>query len=306
MMFGGPPQKKFFKAAAAGDTAALEAFIDGYVPEVCSIDVRDEKGRTALRLAVDSGSVETVRLLLSKKANCEAADNETATPLFSAAKNGLSEMAKILLEGGADPNTHSSEYCYPLHWAAYNGDMDTVRLLIDKGADVNVVTKKDELTPLYYAISQNRGSVAELLLASGARADIPGADGKTSASYARENNARIYAMIQQAAARPKAAVAPAATPHPSEGSETWKRLGASKAAHIGVYPDLNRKITEIFNFETRERLIITENLKTGAETVGASEKFDALSDEAIARATDAFKQLGGDVGERHTKKSFNL
>ena len=155
--------------------------------------------------------------------------------------------------------------------------------------------------------------MAEFLLASGARADIPGTDGKTDADLAGSNE-RIAAMIAQAAAKAKPAPAvvdpvPAATEEtaPASGdSETWKLLGADKAAHIGVYPDLNRKITEIFNFATRERRVISENLATGAETVGNAEKFDAISDSAVAAATDAWKQLGGDAGGTAAKKSFNL
>jgi hypothetical protein len=61
---------------------------------------------------------------------------------------------------------------------------------------------------------------------------------------------------------------------------------------------LGRKITEIFNFESRERLIITENLKPGAETLGQPEKFETLGEAVITRAEAARNQLG--------RKTFKL
>ena len=307
-MFGSK-QKKFLKAAADGDTKALRHCFYYDIPDDYSIDVRDADGKTALHLAAENGHAEAAGFLIEKKANVDAKTNGGATPLFYAVQKDHTEIAKALIAAGADVNAHSNEYAYPLHWAANNGDFDIVKLLVAKGADVNALTKAEERTPLYYAISNNRGNVAEFLLTSGARADIPGTDGKTSAAYAKEQNARIAQMIANAARKPAepAAAAPQAPAVPAaEDSETWKLMGASKAAHIGTYPDLGRRITEIFNFATRERLIITENLKTGAETLGTAEKFDSLSEDAVAKATEAFRQLGGDAADRAAKKSFNL
>ena len=307
-MFG-PPQKKFLKAAADGDMETLRHCFYYDIPDDYGIGARDPKGKTALHLAAEAGRAEAVAFLLEKKAAVDVPCPEGGTPLFYAVKTGNTGIAKMLIAGGADVNAHSSEYAYPLHWAANNGDIDVVKLLVAGGADINALTKAEERTPLYYAIAQNRGSVAEFLLASGARTDIPGTDGKTDADYAKANNSRIAQMIADAAAKPRepAAAALRDIPAPAaEDGETWKLMGASKAAHIGTYPGLNRRITEIFNFATRERLIITENLKTGAETMGPAEKFDSLSPDAVATASEAFRELGGEATGGQAKKSFNL
>ena len=73
-------------------------------------------------------------------------------------------------------------------------------------------------------------------------------------------------------------------------------------AKVGTFPAMNRRLTEIFNFENKERVIISENLKTGAETLGQPEKFSALADEIVQRAAEQLQRLGGSS----VKKSFNL
>jgi hypothetical protein len=150
--------------------------------------------------------------------------------------------------------------------------------------------------------------MTQFLLDAGARTDIPATDGTTDADAARAKNPRFAAMIEAAlTARQTPPAAAKATPDAEAAdSETWKRMGEDKAAHVGTYPDLARRITQVFNFATRERIVITENLKTGAETMGPAEKFDTLSDAAVTQATDAFRQLGGDPADKAAKKSFNL
>ncbi len=308
-MFGSP-QKKFLKAAAAGDVAELKYCYDYYIPEYLPASVRDKEGNTALHLAAKHGRIEALRFLIEMKADIEASNTIGATPLFVAVSEGKPEAAKVLMAAGADVNAHAPTYSYALHWAAHLGDLDTAKDLISRGALIDPVNTTEERTPLYYAVASNRGAMVQFLLDAGARPDIPGTDGVTPASYARQNKPRIAAMIDAALKAPrKEAPAPAATIAPAAAcadSETWKRMGEDKAAHVGVYPDLARKITQVFNFATRERIVITENLKTGAETMGPAEKFDMLSDAAVAQAADAFRQLGGDPADKAAKKSFNL
>jgi len=79
-------------------------------------------------------------------------------------------------------------------------------------------------------------------------------------------------------------------------------MGDGIVAKVGTFPAMNRRLAEIFNFENKERVIISENLKTGAETLGQPEKFSALADEIVQRAAEQLQRLGGSSA----KKSFNL
>lgn len=94
---------------------------------------------------------------------------------------------------------------------------------------------------------------------------------------------------------PSEAPAPAAT---TEG-ETWALMSETSVAHVTASPLIGRKLTAIFNFADKERVIITENLKTGAETIGAAEKFDSLSPDTIQRAADRLKALSSE-GQKRT------
>lgn len=98
---------------------------------------------------------------------------------------------------------------------------------------------------------------------------------------------------------------PQATPAAAavnDNGETWALMGTTSVARVTSSPVINRKLTEIFNFESRERVQITENLKTGVETIGRPEKFDSLAPATIRRAEEMMKSLS----EGGTKRSFTL
>jgi len=60
---------------------------------------------------------------------------------------------------------------------------------------------------------------------------------------------------------------------------------------------LERKLTEIFNFESRDRMVVFENLKNGAEKIMPLESFDALPEETLRKVFLKFTQLGGKADE---------
>jgi hypothetical protein len=97
------------------------------------------------------------------------------------------------------------------------------------------------------------------------------------------------------------AAAPAATKNAP--AATWE-INAEKdtLVHTHVLPDGQRRLTEIFNFTARERVVISENLKTGAEALGAHESFDDISEDALAAAWATFKKLGGKADEAEVFK----
>jgi hypothetical protein len=97
---------------------------------------------------------------------------------------------------------------------------------------------------------------------------------------------------------------------PARDAETWVLMGEQKIARVSVHPALKRRLTEIFNFESRERLIISENLRTQAETLSPPVSFDATPEKLLAKALDALRDLGGSAeddavfGTRLPKKTL--
>mmetsp|Transcript_5861 Transcript_5861/g.20432 ORF Transcript_5861/g.20432 Transcript_5861/m.20432 type:complete len:800 (+) Transcript_5861:169-2568(+) len=103
------------------------------------IDLRDLSGCTALHLAIMSGSLDCVRLLLEEGADVTKL-LESSYPLhlaveYSTAVRDLHaiELVSTLLEYGADVEATDDCGRTPLHLAAKNGSIALVSLLIDKG-----------------------------------------------------------------------------------------------------------------------------------------------------------------------------
>ena len=309
-MFGSSPLKKFLNAAADGNTAELNRCLSEDVPKLYGIDARGGADRAALILAAKNGKTDTLKILIEKKADLEAADNSGRTALWWACYKGRTEAAKLLIAAGASANTHDNDYYYALHLAATNGDLDVVKALASGGADLNVINKSYLETPLHLATENRRNPTVDFLLTQGARTDLKNNYGNTSYDKAKSTGSKPLKELFEEADRKKSQLqvqAPgAAAPAAETSGESWALLAQDKVARIGVYPPINRKITEVFNFESRERLIMTENLKTGAETMGAPEKFETLAEDVVIRAEQRLKSLGGTAPDRSSKKAFNL
>ncbi|TAL27641.1 MAG: hypothetical protein EPN97_16820 [Alphaproteobacteria bacterium] len=265
-------KKTFLKAARTGDLDEIQHCFARCIPEKFDIDVEDDDGLTALFIAVQEGN---------------------------------SNVALALIRAGAKVDAHNADYVYPLHNAAFKGDLDVVKALVGAKADIDAVIRTNNRTALHWAVDKEMGSVIEFLVKSGARTDIADKAGRTAIDLAK-GKPHLLKLFQGAAA------APASVPADAGAKEQWTLIGKGRLAHHGAYPEIGRKITEIFNFESRERTVITENLKTGAETLAPPESFDALSEDALRKALAEFRAAGGTaedefvMGNKAGKKSFRL
>lgn len=293
-------KKTFFAAATSGDLDELKYGLQTGTPY--PIDMKNAEGKTALMLAAEAGQIEAIKYLLTRKPDLTQTDPDGNTALLLALTKDKSAAALLLIAAGSDVNAHNNSYTYPIHWAAHNGDLDAAKALVEKGVLLDVRNTKDERTATYYAVASDRGAMLEFLITAGARTDIPGKDDVTPAKLAAEKFPRLQKIIETTvrgtpvAADLAAPAVPAANENkPAASGETWALMNPVTIAKIAEMPALNRKITEIFNFESRERLIISENLKTGLETLGAAESFNTLGDAVLARAADELKKAGGHV-----------
>jgi ankyrin repeat protein len=144
--------------------------------------VDDDRGLSALRLAVRAGKDQTAALLVSRGAPddstdidrfigaCLRADRQSAEELVAAHPDlrdrltdddhatldeaaGSASVAAVglMLELGFSPHSRNGFGEQPLHSAAYAGNADMVRLLIDAGADVDGRDTRFDSTPLAFA-----------------------------------------------------------------------------------------------------------------------------------------------------------
>merc|ERR1711981_581863 len=146
------------------------------------MDVTDNRGRSLLHYAVESGQTDVMRWLLNKdnQLDVNAEDNSKQTPLHYAAKQGLHSAAVILIRAGANVDAADSVIQTPLHLAVrlpengfseimeYHapmtlGHVDTVFSLLSAGANINARDKFGH-TALSRAIEYGDTRVAKVLL----------------------------------------------------------------------------------------------------------------------------------------------
>ena len=126
---------------------------------------------TPLIIAAHNGHLNSVKILLSYKADIEARGtlkigdevSEGCTPLWGAAAADHLAVVELLLEQNADVDSKTSTGSTPLRVAAHEGHLNIVRCLVHRGADVNARNDcNEEFTPLVVACYRGLFSANEM------------------------------------------------------------------------------------------------------------------------------------------------
>eukprot|EP01135_Chromosphaera_perkinsii_P004125 Nk52_evm32s270 gene=Nk52_evmTU32s270 len=157
-------------AASVGDVAYLHRVImqmQSQHPEGVNIDALDVNGSTPLMLAIKSGSVKCVKLLLSIGASAHAVNMDADMPLNLACRNGRADLAVLLLRSGALINPQIPGVNLPLVDAVMSGEADIVHLLLENGADPNAMDEEGDCA-LIVAARLGFHNILKLLLSASA------------------------------------------------------------------------------------------------------------------------------------------
>ena len=109
----------FEEACLSDKSDKVHEFLSGQPP--LDVDIRNRKGETGLMIAAANGSVDSLKVLIDKKSDLNAADVNGQTALICALNNDQDEAAGILVEKKANLDRTFDDGQTILHLAAKAG-----------------------------------------------------------------------------------------------------------------------------------------------------------------------------------------
>uniref|UniRef100_A0A8C4HHY9 Ankyrin repeat domain 52a n=1 Tax=Dicentrarchus labrax TaxID=13489 RepID=A0A8C4HHY9_DICLA len=136
--------------------------------------------------AIFNRNAEEVQLLLHKKEDVNALDQDRRTPLHAAACVGDVHIMDLLIESGATVNAKDHVWLTPLHRAAASRNERAVGLLLRRGAEANARDKFWQ-TPLHVATANRATRCAEALLTQLSNLNMADRTGRTALHHAAQS-----------------------------------------------------------------------------------------------------------------------
>lgn len=121
-----PPAANLFDAAKAGDVEIAAKFVENGA----DVGAKNEKGVTALGIAVGFNKIEMVKFLISKGADLEQRDTRGNSALHYATGYGRKEIVEVLLDAGASLEAENLEKQKPLDVAKLNKERSVVEFIL--------------------------------------------------------------------------------------------------------------------------------------------------------------------------------
>ncbi|XP_028131929.1 uncharacterized protein LOC114327487 [Diabrotica virgifera virgifera] len=151
------------------------------------INAKDKDGRKPLDVAKDKEQGDIVTYLQQTQLSLDK-------QLFTAVQDGSLNKVKDLVSRGANLDAKDSSGWTTLYWASFTGRLDISGYLIDRGADINA-KDNDGKTPLHCASTSSHLGMVKYLISKDANIDAKDNNGGTPLDDASSNSVRI-ALVQ--------------------------------------------------------------------------------------------------------------
>jgi cytohesin len=155
-------------AADEKDRLEMTEFL---IQKGADVNAKDQRDRTPLFEATNSGNKEVAELLIAKGANVNAKRNSGETPLHAAVTDNNKDLAELLISKDADVNAKNDYGRTPLHFAVLRANKDIVEVLIANKVTLDA-EDKGGVTPLGLAEERGQSEIAELLRENGAKISV--------------------------------------------------------------------------------------------------------------------------------------
>jgi ankyrin repeat protein len=142
------------------------------VTTICASVLGQAKSDPELVVAAREGDLETVRALLAKRTNVNAAARDGATAVLWAAHHANLPMVRALVAAGANVNVPNRYGMTPLLEASRTGDTPMIAELLKAGADIKESAHPEGETPLMAASRTGKLDAVALLLKAGADPNV--------------------------------------------------------------------------------------------------------------------------------------
>lgn len=157
-------------AARSGHAGFVEFLLDRGIP----VDTKMGSDLTSLHIAAAYGRLDTVKLLVGRKASIRAVDAKRSTCLLMALSSGHEQTAKFIIE--CDPSligVGNNEGASAIHTAAERGFASVIIMMIKHRVDVSSVNTL-QWQPIHVAAQADRTQVLQVLADEGADINAPG------------------------------------------------------------------------------------------------------------------------------------
>lgn len=212
------------------------------------------------------------------------------TLLWISIEHNRPESVKLLLERGAKAGLEFNVGWTVLHKAASMGNVGIAALLLEKNpALLHATSRKQKNTALHLAAESGHVEFVADMLKRGLDPQQKNVDGHTALTLARFKNQSGVVELLKPLMPGYVPPAPPAPP-PAEG---WNKLSGEKIAHVAVETAIGYRLTEIFDFRSRERIRIVHNLETKRDQMETT-PFDSITDQkTLQDAFNALTERGG-------------
>ena len=128
---------RLHRAVASGSLSEVKSILASGYP----IDLKDQKGYTALNVASFLGNVPMSYFLIEQGASVSTKSNNGFTLLHSAAFSGNIDVTRILIQADLDVNEREDRGWTPLHIASMLGDVKMIEFFLKQGSQVNPMSR---------------------------------------------------------------------------------------------------------------------------------------------------------------------
>ena len=151
------------EACVRGNLIILKKMLD----HGADVHIKNADDKTPLHTACKEGFAEIVKEILHRNM-CQkllkASDNELNTPMHLAVESGDLETVKVLLKVKAASSSANGDDVVPMHIAAAQGYVEIAEVLLQSDFDCKDRSDKQQQTPLHYAARADQVKMIDFLI----------------------------------------------------------------------------------------------------------------------------------------------